>query len=195
MSKQKASTLPANTTQLMRALELSSKYKNDLAVNIEHAHHAFNSPSEFLPYLAYANSISEEEGWGFRAEEEDKRRLISSVFSIHSTKGTVHSIREIFRLLGLGEVEIIENVGRLFYDGQQSHDGNFLYGGDFSSTWATYSIKLFTPITISQANLIRRFLDGIAPARSELVSLIYTEVAHLHNNKISYDGNNSYGEH
>lgn len=187
------SILPSVSSRLEKSFEKVSRYFNDLPVLIKDTTIAENCPESFLPFLAWMLSISDEEGWKFAEGSDAKRNLIKRSIEIHKKKGTVWSIREVFRMLGLGEIEILENVGRLFYNGEHLHDAEMIYGGDFSSTWATYNIRLQYPITNDQAITIRRILDGVAPARSELVRLDYKAVAIRYNAIANYDGQFNYG--
>lgn len=177
----------ASTNWLERALEHGMSASSDFPVQITDIKNHESCPEDFLPYLAWEQSISDEEGWSFAESVEGRRNLIKCSAEIHKKKGTVWAIREVFRMLDLGEVEIVENIGRLRHDGQFKRNGEMLHGGDPEVVWATYIVRLFTPITLDQAEIIRRILNGVAPARSELVKLDYTQAylrhdgRHLHN--------------
>lgn len=187
------SLLPPNSTQLERDLEQTSGQALDLPNQIRDLWSPERCPAYLLPWLAWALSISDEEGWSYAESEQARRNLISRAADIHRHKGTIWSIREVFRLLGLGEIEILENVGLLRYDGTKVHDGLYIYGGDVNSTWATYTVILNAAITNDQAAMLRRILEGTAPARSELVSLEYQSVPIRYNKVARYDGTYNYG--
>ena len=187
------SVLPRNSTQLERDLEQVSATAIDLPIGLRDLWSPERCPAALLPWLAWAFSIADEEGWSYAESEQARRNIISRAAQIHRKKGTVWSIREVFRLLGLGEIEILENVGLLRYDGTRQYDGLYVHGGDTESTWATYTVILNTAITNDQADTIRKMLAGIAPARSELVSLEYQSVAIRYNRVARHDGTYNYG--
>lgn len=183
----------ASTSWLERALEQGTDTAYDLPVKVLDIKKPEQCPMEFLPFLAWEESISDEEGWSFAEGEAARRNLIARSADIHKKKGTIWAIREVFRMLGLGEIELLENVGRLFYDGTHTHNEEMIYGGDFSSTWATYIVRLKVPITNDQAEIVKKILAGIAPARSELRRLDYSAVALRHNAVATHDGTYNYG--
>lgn len=189
----KPSLQPANRSWLEKSLEEGTDRTFSVGVPIREVFKPHDCPVEFLPFLAWAQSIADEEGWSFAESEEARRNLIARSTEIHKKKGTIWSIREVFRMLGLGEVSILENIGRLRHDGTFNYDGTMVHGGDASSTWATYIVKLNVPITNEQAEIVRKILAGIAPARSELTSLDFKSVAIRHNSVASRDGTYNYG--
>lgn len=180
------SALPRSATKFERAAEQATRY--ELQTRIEDVHIAKDCPRDFLPFLAWMLSISDEEGWTFAESEDAKRNLIRRSAEIHKKKGTVWAIREVFRMLRLGEVEIVENIGRLRHDGTFKRNGQMLHGGDPETVWATYIVRLFVPITIEQAETIKRILMGVAPARSELVHLDYMQAFLRHDGKKFHNG-------
>ncbi|WP_071058131.1 phage tail protein I [Pelistega sp. MC2] len=183
----------ASTNWLERALEQGTETAYDLPVRLSEIKDPEKCPIAFLPFLAWEESISDEEGWAFAEGEAARRNLIARSADIHKKKGTIWAIREVFRMLGLGEIELLENVGRLFYDGTYTHNEEMIYGGDFSSTWATYIVRLRVPITNDQAEIVKKILAGIAPARSELRRLDYSAVAIRYNAVATHDGTYNYG--
>lgn len=149
--------------------------------------------AKLLPWLAWEHSIDDQEGWIFAESEDAQRALIASYIQKHEQKGTPDSIRRLFRDLGLGEVDIIEDVGKIRYDGKVMHDGIYIHGSTVG-TWPTYSIIIRErAITNDQADFLKNILRGIAPARCELRQIIYTRVAIRYNNTAVYDGTYNYG--
>lgn len=185
--------MPRNTSLIERAVEETFQFDKTINADVDLIHRPFETPTNFLPFIAWQRSISDEEGWNLAESEDAKRKLIDGSFTIHATKGTVQSIHEIFDRLGFGSIQILENIGRLRRDGNYQYNSEMLHGGDFSSTWATYNIKLLFPVTNDQAYHIRRLLDGIAPARSELVNLDFRAVAYRHNGMVERTGKFNYG--
>lgn len=185
--------LPPNSSAIERAVEATFNLNSSIECEIDVVKKANQTPEKFLEFLAWEASISEEEGWNLAESVTAKRALVSGSFDIHIKKGTISSIKEIFKRLGFGEIQLLENVGRLRRDGTFDYDATMIHGGDHSSTWATYNVLLLFPVTNDQAMNIRRLLDGIGPARSELVNLDFRQVAYRHNSEIIRDGIFNYG--
>ena len=188
------SLLPSSATDLQHALALTTAKATDLNHNvIRDSRNPMTCVADLLPWLAWENSIDDAEGWVFAEGETEKRALIADYIAKHEYKGTPYSIRRLFRDLGLGEIDIIEDVGKIRYDGKVTHDGTYLHGST-GDTWATYNIIVKEqPITNDQADFLKTILKGIAPARCELRQIIYTRVAIRHNNVAMYDGTYNYG--
>ncbi|MDR1311092.1 MAG: phage tail protein I [Burkholderiaceae bacterium] len=143
-----------------------------------------------LPHLAEQFSLFGD-GWEMAESDEAQRNLIQSAVEIHRKKGTPFSIREVFRALRLGEVEIIEHTGRLWHDGQHKHNG-IMHHGD-AAKWAVYVVRLNQPVTRDQAESIRLILSKTAPARCHLGYLDFREAANCHNARINHDGQYTHG--
>ena len=188
------SLLPSSATHLQHALALATAKATDLNHNvIRDSRNPMTCAADLLPWLAWENSIDDAEGWVFAEGETEKRALIADYIAKHEYKGTPYSIRRLFRDLGLGEIDIIEDVGKIRYDGKVTHDGTYLHGST-GDTWATYNIIVKEqPITNDQADFLKTILRGIAPARCELRQIIYTRVAIRYNNTAIYDGTYNYG--
>lgn len=59
--------------------------------------------------------------------------------------------------------------------------------------WAEYRLKITRPVTIAQAEQIRRIAAGVAPARCHLKEITYQAAQHLHNGAIVHDGTFAHG--
>lgn len=59
--------------------------------------------------------------------------------------------------------------------------------------WAEYRLNLARPITIAQAEQVRRIAEGVAPLRSRLKLLTYTAAQHLYDGTIQNDGTFAHG--
>ena len=131
------------------------------------------------------------DGWEMAESEEAQRNLLKSAVQIHKRKGTPWAVREVFRSLGLGEVELIEGTGHIKYDGVAKYDGTFYHGDD--EKWSTYVVRLNKPVTRDQALSIRTMLSEVTRYSCELVTLNYTEAANRYNGRIYYDGQYTHG--
>jgi len=132
-----------------------------------------------LPVLADQFSLLDEAAWELAESEEAKRNLIKNAAELHRFKGTPWAIREVIRLLGFGEVTLMEGI-----HAQSSTE---------PSTWPLYRVVLKRVITNDQAVLLRRLLLSVAPARCRLVSLDYQSVAIRYNAVARYDGQYNHG--
>ena len=188
------SLLPSSATDLQHALALTTAKATDLNHNaIRDSRNPLICDVDLLPWMAWENSIDDAEGWVFAESEDAKRALIADYIAKHELKGTPYSIRRLFRDLGLGEIDIIEDVGKIRYDGAVTYNGDYIHGST-GGTWATYSIIVKSkPITNDQADFLKEILKGIAPARCKLKRIIYTRIAIRYNNKAVYDGTYNHG--
>lgn len=189
------SIIPSNNSVLQHTL--SKLTEQDLAALdwrvILRSRHPQECDSAFLPFLAWENSISDAEGWQFAETEQAQRDLIERYITLHQGKGTPRVIRQLFRDLRLGEIEIIERAGDLSWDGTANFDGKYIFNGDIANGWAYYGIVLTRVITVAQAELIKQILHEITPARCQLLYLDYRSHALLWNGEINFDGTYTFG--
>lgn len=144
-----------------------------------------------LPTLAEQFSLLDEAAWLLAESEEARRNLVKSSVTLHRYKGTPWAIRELIRLLGFGEITLLEGLGGLSHDGQATFNGNRVYGD--TGSWPVYRVFLTQPITNDQAELLRRVLRATAPARCRLASLEYTAVPIRYNHVAAFDGEYNHG--
>lgn len=144
-----------------------------------------------LPWLAEQFSLTDGDGWDLAESDEAKRELIRGAIELHRYKGTPWSIREILRRLGFGEIELIEGIGRLKYDGTKRYNGWYIHGDPGS--WPVYRVILNQPVTNDQAGSLIRTLESFAPVRCKLASLEYTRAAIRYNGTAGYDRTYNYG--
>lgn len=149
-------------------------------------------PADWLPWLAWANSIGLDEGWDFAETEQAKRRLIAEYVTLHAHKGTPYVVIKLFKDLGLGEIDIIENASSLRWDGKAKFDGLYRFGGG-EDDWAKYGVVIKRVVTNAQAAVLRKILDRIAPLRCELIFLDFRAQALLWDGEITFDGQYNYG--
>jgi phage tail P2-like protein len=181
------SLLPPNASRIERAIEYATRL--DLPVDIADLSNPSTCPVHALPWLAWELHV---DNWNIAESEEQKRAVIRSSVAVHRKKGTPWSIREVFRTLGFGEIEIIENVGRLSYDGAKHYDGQMFHGVG-ESTWPVYRVLMTRPITNDQAEMLRAILVDVAPARCHLASLEYRGVPIRYNGTASHNRSYNYG--
>lgn len=149
-------------------------------------------PSSAFPHMAEQLSISDEPAWELAETDAVKRNLLRYAFELHRYKGTIYAVRMVFRLLGLGEVDVLEGRGGRRRDGQTRRDG---YGmrGDASVQWAVYRIVCYRLLTSAQADMARRMLASMVPARCALYDIDFTKAAVIRNGFARRDGTYSRG--
>lgn len=120
------------------------------------------------------------------------RRLVASAPEIHKYRGTLWAIRKALANLGHRDIQILEGLDADMHNGTVLRNGAYFYGND-GLHWALYRIYLHNPITIRQAQQIKKILTKVAPARCQLAGLHYSEAQHLHNGGISYNNTYTHG--
>ncbi|GAA5785112.1 phage tail protein I [Chitiniphilus shinanonensis] len=179
--------LPANRTLLEHALALVMANRVDASA-LRDLYSAERCPAPLLPWLAWSLSVDRFDSAGTEARQ---RALIASSIRVHRMKGTVASVRQVFRDLGLGEVTIDEGANGHRYDGAASYDGFSNY--DDIGGWAEYRVHIDKLLSVEQALLAREILADVAPVRCQLWGLDFTGAELLYNNLAAYDGGYTYG--
>ncbi|MDQ7104219.1 phage tail protein I [Serratia sp. MF2] len=133
-----------------------------------------NMDENLLNTLAWQLALLEEPAWALAESLIAKRAVIRGALELHRRKGTPASIREIIRLLGFGEVELIEGT---------------------ENEWAEYDVKLKSAITNEQGDTLSRALKNFAPARCHLHELTYEAVPIRYNGQAFYNGNYNHGSY
>ncbi|MBT2131228.1 phage tail protein I [Aliiroseovarius lamellibrachiae] len=183
-----ASILPPNHTPLEGALEQAIASSKPNLAPVSQLMNPQTCPAELLDWLAWAFSVDDwDTDWG----EQRKRIAIQAAVFIHRRKGTPGAIRRALDAFGYGGAAITEGFGAFLYNGELIHDGSEDYGEP--DNWAEYRVYLERPITIDQAEKLKRILRNVAPARCHLKGLFFTQAANRYNAAISYDGTNTYG--
>ena len=143
--------------------------------------------SHHLPILAQSMSVAGVDGYWLAESDEARRNLIKGAYDLHRYKGTPWAVKEIVRRLGFGNATLEEGFGGKRHNGEIiRRDGVYNYG--HSDRWAYYRIIIHEPITLEQANLLRKTLSAFAPARCILSALDFTQASIRHNGKIVRDG-------
>ncbi|MBU2713787.1 phage tail protein I [Zooshikella harenae] len=181
--------LPANATVMERVQEQVVTRLNNVPVGIGSLWSPSESPIKLLPWLAWTLSVDE---WDGNWSEDQKRQTVQKSFGVHVKKGTVGSVRRALAAAGYGDAVIIEGLNAQQYNNTILYNGHYFHG-DRGREWAAYRVYLQRPITITQAQQVRRLLSQTAPARCYLAGLHYDQALHIYNSIISYDGSFSHG--
>ena len=159
------SLLPPNASQGLKNIEQTTARFGDLPVDIDQMMNPDSNPAHLLGWLAWAFSV---ENWDPSWGDNVKREVIKTSIEVHRRKGTVRAIKDALAAAGYGDATLDETVT--------------------GEPWAVYNIKLTKPMTRERAQILRRILSAVAPARCHLKELTFSRVAHLHNGKIRRDG-------
>ena len=182
------SILPPNSTSLERALEAALQAMCDLQVPVRDLWNPEICPATHLPWLAWALSVDVwDSGW----PEAIKRAVIAASIDVHRRKGTVAAVRRAIAAAGLGDAQLVEKYGRKRYNGSILHDGAFDH--DEPDHWAEYRIFLSRPLSVAEADELRRAATAVAPLRCHLKELNFVQSQHLYDGAIAHDGTFSHG--
>lgn len=179
-----AQLLPPNASALETAFDGTAAQRTAaLPVVVPNLWKANTCPAALLPYLAWALSVDEwDNTWGI----DRKRAVIREARAIHAQKGTPAAIRHSLATLGQVDAEIIERVDCFLHDGTATRNGMRRRRGP--AGWATYRIVLKRPITIDQAQQIKRLLHGSQRNCVHLVGITYDQAAIRHNGQVTRNG-------
>lgn len=183
--------LPRSSSTMEHNLSKACSVIADLPVKLRALWNPDDCPSAFLPWLGETFNLMGYNGWDLAESDDARRQLIKGAVELHRHKGTVGSIRNVIRRLVLGEVEIIENISVLNYDGTRTYNGYMAHGAD--EMRAVYRVILSQPITNDMADTLKKILAEFAPARCHLASLEYQDVPIRYNAVAKYDGSYNYG--
>lgn len=168
------SLLPPNATATERALEgaLAARLQALQPKVLATLWNPATCPASALPWLAWQLSVDDwDEDWS----ESVKRAVIAASIDIHRRKGTVAAVRQAIAALGIPAASI----------GIEERLSGY--------TWAHWGITLQSPVTVQQADAIRRAAELVAPARQQLVR-IRANLLLRHNNTIKRrDGTYTHG--
>ena len=89
--------LPPNSTELERKVCTVTAKATSLDVKIKTLSTITNAPDQFLPLLAWQNSVDR---WNRNWSDKEKRAQIKAAFKIHQKKGTVAALKEITAAFG-----------------------------------------------------------------------------------------------
>jgi len=179
--------LPPSSTPLERALDRTGAARlAALPSVVANLWNAATCPVALLPYLAWAVSVDE---WDDKWSEAKKRAVIASAPETHRTKGTPTSIRRALSMLGQPDAQLIERTDYIRCDGSVIADGTHTCGG----RWATYRVRLFQPLTIGDALLIKRTLEAVGRYATQLLSIDFSAAAFRCDGSVICNGNYTCG--
>ena len=179
--------LPPASTPLERALDQTAGARlAAMPSAVTGLWNAASCPERLLPYLAWAVSADE---WDDKWSPEKKRAVIAEAPEIHRTKGTLAAVRRSLAALGQPDAQIIERADYIRCDGSVMCDGSRSCGG----RWATWRVRLFRPLTVGDARLIKRTLEAVGRYASELLLIDFSAAAFRCDGTVICNGDYSCG--
>lgn len=179
--------LPPNATRLEKAMANAIAEVLTIDVPIEHLLDPDRCPPEFLPWLAWSLSV---DTWDDSWAELTKRAVIRQSVAVHRRKGTIGAVRAALAAAGHPTAIIQEQWGQQL-DGSWPLDGSVTLEGQ--ENWADYRVILTRPVSVSEAALVRALLDAVAPVRSRLAALIFTEAGWKLDGSVQLNGSFNLG--
>lgn len=176
------SLLPPNRTALERAIADATAVTLDPAP-LRTIADSVRCPASLLPWLAWARSV---EGFDAASTESQQRELIRQSIAIRRKKGTIAAVREVFRAVGFGDVEIDQGNNQYRADGSQLADG-FCTAGD-PNGWAEYRVHVDKLLSVAQANAAKSILDNVAPRRCTLWGIDFVNATLIANGEAFANG-------
>jgi phage tail P2-like protein len=177
------SLLPANATDLERAVEALAVALLQIDVPLATLWDPARCPAATLPNLAWALSVDD---WDKDWSVARKRAVVAASVEIHRRKGTPWAVLRALEVLGYQSAQLIEHTGAALYDGSLPRDGTRTCAQ--SDHWAEYRLILDTPISIGQAAQVRGVLETVAPAGCHLKALDYTQALSLYDGRVPRTG-------
>lgn len=163
----------------MRALESQGARIQGLDLQPTIVYDFDTVPASALPYLAEQYGLYGDIEWELANTEAKQRKLLKNAMRLISKRGTPWALKEVFKLLGFGDVVIEEGPGgRVRGAGHKRGDGFSVRGSD-RWRWSLYRVTVPVLITIDQAAKARRLAEKWAPARCHLHSIRVAEGARL----------------
>lgn len=144
-----------------------------------------------LPYLAEQLSLVGD-GWELAATESAQRAMLKGAIELHRYKGTVWAVKQVFKLLDLGDVDVEAGRSGRRRDGTMRRDG-FVVRGERSLRYAEYRIRCHRLMSVQQAAMARRLLANFAPKRCLLVEIDFSSAALIRNGYAVRNGSYSRG--
>lgn len=86
------------------------------------------APLAALPYLAIQFGVTGYNGWRYADTEQKQRDLLKTAVELKKYKGTVWSIKEALKLIGITPIEFRKGMYRLYPNGEQFCNGSFACG-------------------------------------------------------------------
>jgi len=135
---------------------------------------------DLLRQLAWGFHIMGLEGWDLAVSEAEQRELVRRALQLHRYRGTPWSIRFGLDAINLGDLDIVEArtaAAQLDEAGIFAAKGPAELAADWFDHWAEYGLIIRPDLGVAldrqRQDLVRAMCELHAPARSQLVRVIY----------------------
>jgi phage tail P2-like protein len=130
------------------------------------------------------------EYWWQNISEDEHRALIAAFPTIKRRRGTLWAVMKAVNVID-PNAHVIEGDYQIRYDGSANYDGTYQNGN--ATHWADYVVIASRAMVNTQAEQLRRLVESVAPARSNLLRIDYTRTPAIYDGAINYSGNYNYG--
>lgn len=181
---------PLRRDLMCRAIDAISSRLNTLPLQAALVYDLTTVDASALAHLAQQAGVSEL----FAQAHSDtaRRQLLRDAISLQKHRGTVSTLRDIIRRLGLGEITLLEGQRVPARNGTTTRNGWYTRGDPL--TWANLRIVLQNHISQKQGALLRGLILQWLPARCNLLAIeLTTAQAASHNAALYRNGTFNHG--
>lgn len=185
-----ANLIPAHYTEREKNLELVGAASIDRIMSglwSGRLHDPLTCKASFLFALGQYYGV---EYWWQNISEDEHRALIAAFPTIKRRRGTLWAVMQAVNVID-PDAYIIEGDYQIKYDGYAVYDGSNQYGN--ATHWAEYVVIASRAMDNKKVGQLRKLVESVAPARSNLLRIDYTRAPAIYNGTIFYDGNYNYG--
>lgn len=185
-----ANLIPSHYTEREKRLELVGAASSDRIMSelwSGRLHDPAICKANFLFALGQYYGV---EYWWQNISEDEHRALIAAFPTIKRRRGTLWAVMKAVNVID-PNAHVIEGDYQIRYDGSANYDGTYQNGN--ATHWADYVVIASRAMVNTQAEQLRRLVESVAPARSNLLRIDYTRTPAIYDGTIHYSGNYNYG--
>lgn len=185
-----ANLIPSHYTEREKRLELVGAASSDrimLELWSGRLHDPAICKANFLFALGQYYGV---EYWWQNISEDEHRALIAAFPTIKRRRGTLWAVMKAVNVID-PNAHVIEGDYQIRYDGSANYDGAYQNGN--ATHWADYVVIASRAMVNTHAEQLRRLVESVAPARSNLLRIDYTRTPAIYDGTIHYGGNYNYG--
>ena len=132
-----------------------------------------------LPFIAMQYGLYGDIEWSLAQTEQQKRALLKVAMKLNRKRGSAWALKEVFRLLGMGEVTIQQGRAGIRRGAGVRRGDGFHARGNARYQWSAYRVICPVLLSIEQIKVAIRLADNWAPARCHLHSFVIQSDARL----------------
>lgn len=173
---------PLRRDLMCRAIDTVSSRLNTLPLQAALVYDLTTVDASALAHLAQQAGVSEL----FSQAQSDpaRRQILRYAISLQKHRGTVATLRDIIRRLGLGEITLMEGQRVAARNGTVLRNGWYTQGDPI--VWANLRIILQAPISQKQGASLRGLILQWLPARCKLLAIETTLAQSAAHNAVLY---------